>query len=252
MRCFDAFEFQGHFCIALELLGRNLYELLEGGLRAELVEEATRQVLMALDYLEGCEVIHGDLKPENVLVEKKWPAIWPWKVPSKVHFKVIDFGAARKLGEAEVTIQTLPYRAPEVLLGLPVSCAADLWSLGCLCVELFVGEPLFPHEGDKDDMLQAMLLLLGEVPEHMLEQGQKTKEFFEARKTWLHAFRALFWPQPAVYRLRWLQKSSQLLFILSTLYDIYLIPIPIFYATDLFESSRSLRGPAAAAWVLPP
>lgn len=83
VRCFDAFEFEGHFCIALELLGRNLYELLDGGLPAELVQEATRQVLMALDYLEDCEVIHGDLKPENVLMVESTK--WQW--PSTPHFK---------------------------------------------------------------------------------------------------------------------------------------------------------------------
>ncbi|CAK9029882.1 Probable dual specificity protein kinase YAK1 homolog, partial [Durusdinium trenchii] len=178
VRMLDFFEFQGHLCIALELLGRNLYEVLvdNGTLSIKLVKDVTRQVLLALTYLEKLQVIHGDLKPENVLmVESPWGGI-----AEKPHFKVIDFGGARRVGDAdEIVIQTLPYRAPEVLLGLPVCCVADMWSLGCISIELFVGEPVFPHTGDKDDILQGMVQLIGNIPPHMLDQGSKTSEFFE-------------------------------------------------------------------------
>ena len=77
-------------------------------------------------------------------------------------------------------------------------------------MELFVGEPLFPHEGDKDDVLEAMVKLMGDVPpEHMLEEGKRTNDFFQQKQTWLHAFRKLFWPQRAVYRLRWLRFEAK-------------------------------------------
>lgn len=181
----DFFEFHGHFCIAFELLGRNLYELIteqQGLLPVRLVYEATRQVLSALEYLKKREVIHGDLKPENVLVvdSEVLPGL-PEKTP---HFKVIDFGGARRVGEAdEIVLQTLPYRAPEVLLGLPaVSCSADIWSLGCICIELFVGESLFSHSWDKDAILEGMVQLIGEIPPWMLEEGTRTNEFFDRVK----------------------------------------------------------------------
>eukprot|EP00913_Durusdinium_trenchii_P013598 g12768.t1 len=57
--------------------------------------------------------------------------------------------------------------------------AEDMWSLGCISIELFVGEPVFPHTGDKDDILQGMVQLIGNIPPHMLDQGSKTSEFFE-------------------------------------------------------------------------
>jgi len=181
----DFFEFHGHFCIAFELLGRNLYELIteqQGLLPVQLVYEATRQVLSALEYLKKREVIHGDLKPENVLVVDS--GVLPGLPEKTPHFKVIDFGGARRVGEAdEIVLQTLPYRAPEVLLGLPaVSCSADIWSLGCICIELFVGESLFSHSWDKDAILEGMVQLIGEIPPWMLEQGTRTNEFFDRVK----------------------------------------------------------------------
>lgn len=178
----DFFEFRGHLCIALELLGRNLYELItehNGLLSIQLVQEATRQVLLALEYLKTHQVIHADLKPENVLmVDSAWPS------NGKAHFKVIDFGGARREGcpMEDLVLQTLPYRAPEVLLGLPPKCVADMWSLGCICIELFVGESLFSHSGDKDEILEGMVQLCGKIPAWMLKQGTRTNEFFDRVK----------------------------------------------------------------------
>ncbi|CAE7259886.1 ppk15 [Symbiodinium sp. CCMP2592] len=179
----DYFEFQGHLCIAMELLGPNLYELLvRGDLRGlplTTVRAATAQLLSALEYLQNVPIIHGDLKPENVLLEGvAWSSLLGGRVP---HFKLIDFGGANQ-GEwlaEDVTVQTLPYRAPEVLLGSPVGCAADMWSLGCICAELFVGLPLFAHSSDKDGILKGMIHFFGEPPSQMLQVGSRTQEFYD-------------------------------------------------------------------------
>lgn len=177
----DFFEFKGHLCIALELLGRNLYELItehNGLLSIQLVQQATHQVLLALEYLKAHHVIHADLKPENVLMADSA------RSDGKAHFKVIDFGGARREGSPmeDLVLQTLPYRAPEVLLGLPVTCVADMWSLGCICIELFVGESLFSHQKDKDEILEGMVQLCGKIPAWMLSQGTRTNEFFDRVK----------------------------------------------------------------------
>jgi dual specificity protein kinase YAK1 len=59
--------------------------------------------------------------------------------------KVIDFGSACHERQTVYTyIQSRFYRSPEVLLGLPYSGAIDMWSLGCIVVELFLGLPIFP------------------------------------------------------------------------------------------------------------
>jgi serine/threonine protein kinase len=50
-------------------------------------------------------------------------------------------------------IQSRFYRSPEVILGHPYTCAIDMWSLGCVLVELFTGEPLFPGNTEHDQMV---------------------------------------------------------------------------------------------------
>jgi serine/threonine protein kinase len=73
--------------------------------------------------------------------------------------KIVDFGLARKNGQYENSyIQSRYYRAPEVILGLGVSEAIDMWSLGCTLAELYLGIPIFPGNCN----LQ-MLLLMSQV-----------------------------------------------------------------------------------------
>ncbi|CAM44202.1 protein kinase-like protein [Leishmania braziliensis MHOM/BR/75/M2904] len=60
---------------------------------------------------------------------------------------LIDFGAVRRFNEnTYYDVQSLWYRAPEVLCGLPYTAAIDSWSVGCVLFELFTGKPLFPGE----------------------------------------------------------------------------------------------------------
>jgi dual specificity protein kinase YAK1 len=68
-----------------------------------------------------------------------------------VNLKVIDFGSACFEGFAVFHyIQSRYYRSPEVLLGLPYDSAIDMWSLGCIAAELFLGIPIFPGSSEYD------------------------------------------------------------------------------------------------------
>ncbi len=129
-----------HQCIVFEPLAMTLYQFLARtkfrGLQLEIVRNVAKQLLQALAYLArpDVDIIHCDLKPENVMIETL--------ERSKV--KLIDFGSACKSCEKTYTyIQSRFYRSPEVILGLPYSVAIDMWSLGCVLVELYTGEPLF-------------------------------------------------------------------------------------------------------------
>jgi serine/threonine protein kinase len=67
--------------------------------------------------------------------------------------KVIDFGSAcHEYSTVYTYIQSRFYRSPEVLLGLPYSTAIDMWSLGCIAVELFLGLPLFPGTSEYNQL----------------------------------------------------------------------------------------------------
>lgn len=92
--------------------------------------------------------------------------------------KLVDFGSACHERQTVYTyIQSRFYRSPEVLLGLPYNSAIDMWSLGCIAVELFLGLPLFPGTSEYNQVCR-IVEMLGLPPAFMLENGKQTGEFF--------------------------------------------------------------------------
>ena len=75
-------------------------------------------------------------------------------------------------------IQSRFYRSPEVLLGIPYDLAIDMWSLGCILVEMHTGEPLFSGANEVDQM-NKIVEVLGMPPKAMLDQANKTKKYFD-------------------------------------------------------------------------
>jgi len=139
----------------------------------------TCQILRGLMYLHSAGVVHRDLKPQNVLVNKDCT------------LRIADFGLARgRSDEAEALtdyVVTRWYRAPELML-LPSGYfeAVDLWSVGCIHVELLAREPLFPGK-DHPDMLRRIARALGFcavrdlawVPAPEREELQRTLEVLQ-------------------------------------------------------------------------
>ncbi|GJN01843.1 hypothetical protein PR202_ga19144 [Eleusine coracana subsp. coracana] len=165
VRMLDFLSFQNHLCIAFEMLGQNLYELLKRnhlrGLKMKYVRAFSKQILDAMVVMRDAGIIHCDLKPENILLAPN--------ATTAAAVKVIDFGSACKEGKTVYSyIQSRYYRSPEVLLGSPYPCVAiyniaiDMWSLGCIVAELFIGLPLFPGASEYD-VLQRMMTILGQV-----------------------------------------------------------------------------------------
>nr|ACN30658.1 unknown [Zea mays] len=116
VRMLDFFLYQNHLCIAFEMLGNNLYELLKRnslrGLQMKYVRTFSRQILDALIIMKDAGIIHCDLKPENILIAPT--------VKTAVGVKVIDFGSVCMEGKTIYSyIQSRYYRSPEVLLGYP-------------------------------------------------------------------------------------------------------------------------------------
>jgi len=119
------------------------------------------QILRGLQYLHSAGVVHRDLKPSNILVNKDCT------------LKIADFGLARGRSNEEeditVYVVTRWYRAPELML-LPSGYfeAVDLWSVGCIHVELLARQPLFPGT-DHVDMLRRIARTLGFTAQRDLE-----------------------------------------------------------------------------------
>mmetsp|Transcript_3115 Transcript_3115/g.1828 ORF Transcript_3115/g.1828 Transcript_3115/m.1828 type:complete len:153 (-) Transcript_3115:391-849(-) len=143
VRMTDYFVFRRHLVIVFELLSVSLYDLLKNNnfhsLSLKIVRSITKQLLVAMTLIQQANIIHCDLKPENVL----------FKSASEV--KVIDFGSACFENYTVYSyIQSRFYRAPEVILGRPYDSKIDTWSLGCIAAELFIGIPLFPGNSEYD------------------------------------------------------------------------------------------------------
>lgn len=68
-------------------------------------------------------------------------------------------------------------RAPEILLGLPYCESIDMWSLGCVLAELFLGWPLYPGASEYDQ-LRYITNVQGPVPGRLLDAGVKTDRFY--------------------------------------------------------------------------
>ncbi|EMC92721.1 hypothetical protein BAUCODRAFT_151133 [Baudoinia panamericana UAMH 10762] len=173
LRLKDTFIHRQHLCLVFELLSVNLYELIKQnqfrGLSTTLVRVFAQQLLNGLCLLSKAKLIHCDLKPENILLKNLESPI----------IKIIDFGSACDERQTVYTyIQSRFYRSPEVLLGLPYSAAIDMWSLGCIVVELFLGLPLFPGSSEYNQVSR-ITEMLGLPPAWMLEVGKQAGEFFE-------------------------------------------------------------------------
>ncbi|EAQ88953.1 hypothetical protein CHGG_05572 [Chaetomium globosum CBS 148.51] len=176
LRLKDTFIHRQHLCLVFELLSVNLYELIKQnqfrGLSTTLVRVFAQQLLNGLALLNKARLIHCDLKPENILLKNLESPI----------IKIIDFGSACDERQTVYTyIQSRFYRSPEVLLGLPYSSAIDMWSLGCIVVELFLGLPLFPGSSEYNQVSR-IVEMLGNPPNWMIEMGKQAGEFFEKRQ----------------------------------------------------------------------
>lgn len=159
--------------ITFEMLSINLYEFIKmnnfQGFSLSLIKRFAIQILISLFFMKEHHIVHCDLKPENILLRKI----------NKSGIKIIDFGSGCFEDQKIYTyIQSRFYRAPEIVLGIPYTTAIDMWSLGCILYELFVGYPLFPGEDEKEHM--AMLIEVKGIPQRsVLARATRRKVFFD-------------------------------------------------------------------------
>lgn len=155
------------------MLSINLYDLLKKdqfkGLSVTLIKRFSIQILQALGFLAKFRVIHCDLKPENILLVHI----------SRSSVKVIDFGSScYENNRIQTYIQSRFYRAPEVIMGIPITTAIDIWSFGCILAELFTGAPLFSGEDEKEQLM-CMIEILGPPPAEVVQIASKRDCYFD-------------------------------------------------------------------------
>eukprot|EP00062_Callorhinchus_milii_P013411 gi/632961466/ref/XP_007896772.1/ PREDICTED: homeodomain-interacting protein kinase 2 [Callorhinchus milii] len=175
VRAYECFQHKNHTCLVFEMLEQNLYDFLKHNkfspLPLRYIRPILQQVTTALMKLKSLGLIHADLKPENIML------VEPIRQPYRV--KVIDFGSASHVSKAVCStyLQSRYYRAPEIILGLPFCEAIDMWSLGCVIAELFLGWPLYPGASEYDQ-IRYISQTQGLPAEYLLSAGAKTTRFF--------------------------------------------------------------------------
>ncbi|KAK4306982.1 hypothetical protein Pmani_021235 [Petrolisthes manimaculis] len=178
-RLLNQFLYGPHYCLVFEYLSPTpLYthydhrDIREATALPH-IRDLTVKLLTVLGFLYKQNVIHADLKPENILLKTE---------EDLASLMVVDFGNALRNTDEELSLyysdfelQTLLYRAPEVIFGMKFSLEVDMWSLGCLLAECYLGEPLFMGKSKKE-ILNKITGLLGPFPKEY-NDGEYSQEF---------------------------------------------------------------------------
>lgn len=239
VKMIDTFVFRNHICIVMELLGESLSDFMKkkpskiqsdndqqiGPFSPLMVKLIAYQIMDGLADIHRKKIIHGDLRPQNILFLNQQQEESTNKTKTKAtkndqksiqkvsdnkkeinvnlnnqqntspHFtfsftevdnitlmskvRIIDFSLSCKQTEPiSCHIQNRFYRAPEVVLGSSYGTAIDVWSAGCIIVELFTGKPLFPAVNDVD-LLARFIETLGQPPACIVEM----KSDFQSKST---------------------------------------------------------------------
>ncbi|GIY00264.1 hypothetical protein CEXT_345631 [Caerostris extrusa] len=135
-----------HLYIVIEYCnGGDLAEYLNHkvNLSEDTIRHFLRQIAEAMKVLNQKEVVHRDLKPQNILLCHSGK---PDPPPSEITLKIADFGFARFLtdgGMAATLCGSPMYMAPEVIMSLKYDAKADLWSIGTIVFQCLTGRAPF-------------------------------------------------------------------------------------------------------------
>ncbi|XP_034539026.1 dual specificity protein kinase CLK2-like isoform X2 [Notolabrus celidotus] len=195
VRMLDWFEHEGHICIVFELLGLSTFEFLRQNkflpFNVEQIRHMAFQIFRAVCFLHRNKLTHTDLKPENILfvssdydLEYNNDKGCKKKTLRSLDVKVVDFGTATfDHQHHESLVSTRHYRAPEVILDLGWNQSCDVWSLGCVLMEYYLGRILFQTHNSIEH-LAMMEEVLGPIPPHLLKQSRKQHYVSNERLNW--------------------------------------------------------------------
>lgn len=175
IKFYEGFNYKGHKCLVFEFLSKSLYDFFVDRkllpLHVSEIRVIAQQLLVALDALKSIGIVHCDIKSDNVMLVNH--ELQPFKV------KLIDFGNAMRRSTLERVemIQALGYRAPEVVLGLPLEEGVDMWALGCVLALVFIGRHMYPVQSEYE-FIRVITKLHGFPEDDVLRKGLRVSTFF--------------------------------------------------------------------------
>ena len=136
-----------HFIIMEYLEGESLEQMLKrkGWLNSKETVHFLLQVCSGLDYAHQLGIIHQDIKPGNILVQKDDT------------LKILDFGLACPTGSENFEMEgTIQYMSPEQINSYPVDARTDIYCLGITAFEMITGEKPYPDENLQEMMIKKL------------------------------------------------------------------------------------------------
>ncbi|XP_039267860.2 dual specificity tyrosine-phosphorylation-regulated kinase 4-like [Styela clava] len=176
VRKLDCFTFRNHQCLVLELLGPSLIQFRGRPIQdSYLMRQFTNDILHAMYHLKESNIVHTDLKPDNIML------IYGKEINQTEGqlLKVADFGLScipdaqpRSNYYCLRSVQTLQYRSPESFLDLPITNQVDMFSVGLILTKLAVGINIM-YGRNEVDQLACMMEVLGPPPPYMISPGKE-------------------------------------------------------------------------------
>ncbi|KAI0971290.1 kinase-like domain-containing protein [Xylaria arbuscula] len=193
----DCFDFRGHICIVMDLLGSSVFDFLKANnfvpFPNSQIQSFARQLLTSVAFLHDLNLIHTDLKPENILLCDSAYQTFTYnrRIPSSTNgtnrqatqrkvlldteIRLIDFGSATFDDEYHSSVvSTRHYRAPEIILGLGWSFPCDIWSIGCILVEFFTGDALFQTHDNLEHLAMMENVCDSRIDTHLVQTVNKS------------------------------------------------------------------------------
>jgi serine/threonine-protein kinase PRP4 len=181
VRLYRHFFHKNHLCLVFETMSMNLREVLKRygknvGLHIKAVRSYAQQLLLTLKLMKRCNILHADIKPDNILVNE-----------TKLVLKLCDFGSASYSQDNDITPYLVSrfYRAPEIIMGAKYDFAQDMWAVGCTLYELYTGKILFPGKTN-NDMLKLMMQLTGKMSNKLIRKGMFRETHFDSNFAFLY------------------------------------------------------------------
>lgn len=162
--------------LVMEYVPENLYQTIRTHVRAKQTipfihtKVYAYQICRAIAYINRLGICHRDIKPQNILLD-----------PSSHIVKACDFGSAKVLVKGEKNtayICSRYYRAPELIFETTsYTTMIDVWSVGCVIAEIFLGEPLFQGGTSLDQLVQIIQVLGSPSKEDILAMNHNYTTF---------------------------------------------------------------------------